>query len=110
MAKFVKPTLEFPFQLHIGSDITSIDRIRMILSKPRYAERFVKHVLTPEELKQTRAVDALQFLRDLHKPKGKQPTLDHKQRGKMGSTAQFIAGRLVSLLSPSLFYFSVGAN
>lgn len=45
----MKPLRAFPFPMNIGNDICQISRIYRILSGPR-ALRFVKRVLSPEEL------------------------------------------------------------
>ena len=50
------PPLPFPLPLHVGTDICRISRIAVILRGP-HCRRFVRRVLSPEEL--TRAKPAV---------------------------------------------------
>ncbi len=45
----MRPPLPFPLPLHVGTDICSISRIRLLLQS-QHCRRFVRRVLTPEEL------------------------------------------------------------
>lgn len=84
----MKPLRPFPFPLNVGTDICQISRIYSILAGPR-ATRFVKRILTPEELASHDA--RLQILTRRHGSDAA-PVVDGRDP-ELWKCAAFVAGR-----------------